>query len=111
MPPIKSRQKAVDFAYKEIQELCDANGANMVILVIPRTINDNPKDRLDAFSSHVVHTLEPLIEKLSEPTEEVWSESYRFWRGNPPEMVDTHPNTHMHTAIAEILIGAINKSN
>lgn len=107
MPPIKSRQKAVDFAYKEIQELCDANGANMVILVIPRTINDNPKDRLDAFSSHVVHTLEPLIEKLSEPTQEVWSESYRFWRGNPPKMVDTHPNAHMHAAIAEILIGAI----
>jgi len=45
MPPIKSRQKAVDFAYKEIQELCDANGVNMVILVIPRTINDNPKVR------------------------------------------------------------------
>jgi hypothetical protein len=106
-PPIKSRQKAVDFAYKEIEQLCDANGANMVIVVLARTINDSPKDNLDGFSNHLVHTLKPLKEKLSEPSQENWSKSYRFWRGNPLVMVDTHPNIHMHKEIAKILIGAI----
>ncbi|TDI93821.1 MAG: SGNH/GDSL hydrolase family protein [Caldithrix sp.] len=105
--PITSREKAVNFAYKEIQQLCSSNGARMLILVIPGGINDHPKDSLDAFSWRVVRTLEPLTRRLPEPTPEAWAASYKFWRGYPPRIVDHHPSARMHAAIAETLIGAI----
>ena len=75
--------------------------------VAPRTIDDNPKDRLDAFSWRIVNTLEYLTKKLPQPTDEAWSEKYTFWRGNPPQPVDSHPNAVMHAAIAEKLVEAI----
>ncbi len=105
--PTTSRQKVVNFAYKEIQELCNNNAASMLIAVIPKNINDNPKDRLDASSWRTVYTLEYLTRKLPQPTKEAWSLNYKFWRGNPPHLVDHHPNTRMHAAIAEELIDAI----
>ena len=79
----------------------------MLIVVIPGSINDNPKDRLDASSWRIVHTLESLTRRLAQPTEEGWSASYNFWRGTPPQLVDGHPNTIMHAAIAEELTMAI----
>ncbi len=105
--PITSRQKAVEFAYTEIQKLCTANNASMLIVAIPISIDDYPKDRLDASSWRIVHTLKPLTERLPQPTQEAWSASYRVWRGTPAELVDDHPNTRMHAAIAEQLIGEI----
>jgi len=106
-PPITSRQKAVEFAYTEIQELCSANNASMLIVVIPISIDDYPKDRLDASSWRIVHTLELLTRELPQPTQEAWSANYGFWRGTPRELVDKHPNSRMHAVIAEQLIGAI----
>ncbi len=79
----------------------------MIIAVLPRTIDDYPEDNLSVFSNHLVDTLKPLKEKLSEPTQQNWSKTYRFWRGNPPVMVDSHPNVHMHEEIAKILIAHI----
>ncbi len=106
-PPVSSRQKAVDFAYQEILDLCHAHDARMLILVIPAGTQDDPKDRLEAFSGRIVHTMDPLKRRLPQPTEQAWAREYRIWRGNPPELVDGHPSIRMHAVIAERLIEAI----
>jgi hypothetical protein len=106
--PISSaRQKVVDFAFAEIQRLCSENNARMLVVLIPRSIDDYPVDSLASITAQKVHTLEFLTKEIAEPTAKNWSLNYRFWRGNPPEMVDTHPNVHMHSIIANQLIDAV----
>jgi hypothetical protein len=105
--PATSRQRVVDFVYREIQRLCNANGATMLMLVLPHKIDDSPTDQLDTFSFPVVHTLPVLTRELPEPTQRKWEASYSFWRGDPPKIVDRHPNARMHAAIAAILVEAI----
>ena len=105
--PLSSRQRAVDFAYGEIQSLCKANGAEMLILVLSNVMSDRPRDRLDAFTGAVVDPAESLVRGLPEPTVKAWERDYYFWRGDPPQIVDSHPNARMHARIAEVLVDTI----
>jgi hypothetical protein len=105
--PLVSEQKAVDFAYGEIRDLCTAIGAEMIVLALPRSINDAPKHRLRGLSVPVVRVLADLRERLPVATREAWEADYCFWRGDPPKIVDDHPNAHTHEIIAEVLAEAI----
>lgn len=108
--PATSTQSVIDYTYKEIQTLCAVNGARMMIVVLPRSIDDGLANQLDAFSSQVVDVLEPLAESLQEKTARAWRTAYYFWGGNPPGIVDAHPNALMHAEIAKVLVEALRLS-
>ena len=105
--PMKCRQRVVDYSYGEINRLCTANNGKLIVLAVPGSIHQRPKDRLDSLPCRIVFTLEKLIDRLPEATQEAWQRHYCCWGGKPSRIVDRHPNAEMHAAVSEILVEAI----
>ena len=86
--------------------LCEQNGAQLVIVRIPRP----PGEKVDAptfaapAGATLIDTQPALLSILSDQTEQGWLQQYAFWRGTPARIVDRHPNALMHRAIAWAVI-------
>lgn len=91
---------------REIASLCEQNGAQLVIVRIPRP----PGEKVDAptfaapAGAILIDTQPALLSILSDQTEQGWLQQYAFWRGTPARIVDRHPNALMHRAIAWAVI-------
>ncbi|MCP5103991.1 MAG: hypothetical protein GY950_11460 [bacterium] len=105
--PAQSREAVVAFTYKEIEKVCRAHGAQMVVLKLYMNLGDFPVYGLDELGIPMVDTLEPLVSKLPERTTRAWSEQYQFMKGNPPRLVDVHPNEEAHKIIAGAIVDRI----
>jgi hypothetical protein len=105
--PARSRQRVVDYAYKEIEEVCREYGANMLVLKLYSGINNRSPDELGNLSSPVIDTLPVLSSGLPEKTDKEWRERYYLRAGDPPRVVDSHPNEAAHRLIAEAIVNAI----
>jgi hypothetical protein len=103
--PAASRQQVIDYAYREIRRLCEENGAEMIIVAIPRAIGDRAKDQLNGLADRVIDVWPTLVQRLPERSPQVWDASFKFW-GNG-QIVDNHPNARMHKYIAEVLADAM----
>jgi len=99
--PIADGQRIVDYVYGEIGKLCEENRAKMIVVVLGDSVNTKNRHVLDRIPNALVvdaHTA--LIERLPEPSEEAYTKAYCHWRGNPPVLVDGHPNARAHRIIA-----------
>jgi hypothetical protein len=105
--PAGSRQKVVDFSYKEIEKICHAYGAKMLVLKLHAGINSRSPDNLMNLSSPVIDTLPLLSSGLPEKTDGQWREHYFLRAGNPPRIVDGHPNEEAHRLIAQTIVNGI----
>ena len=106
-PPLDSEQRAVDYAFEAIRAIAATSGAELLVLSLPRSIDDVPRHHLERLSVPVVSMLEPLEERLPEPTQAAWATDYYIWGGVPPRILDRHPSARMHGIIADVLSGAI----
>jgi hypothetical protein len=105
--PARSRQSVVDYAYKEIEEVCREYGAKMLVLKLYSGINNRSPDKLENLSSPVVDTLPVLSSRLPEKTDRQWREHYYLRAGDPPRVVDSHPNEVAHRLIAQTIVDEI----
>lgn len=83
----------------------------MLVLALSRNINDYPREALRQGPWHYVETLDQLRTRLEDPSDASWEKAYAIWRGDPPKIVDRHPNARMNAAIAEILVAAVRESD
>lgn len=105
--PAGDKERIVYSAYDEIQQLCIEHDAKMLVLKLYQhwwPLNST-KDLSDRF--HVVDTLPPLDAELHEKTRAAWSRKYHFWRGQPPQIVDTHMNSEANVIIAKAIHDAV----
>jgi hypothetical protein len=105
--PVESEAAVVEYTYKEIEKICRANGARMVILKLYMGLEEMPSYGVETLGIPVVDTLEPLASHLPERTMETWRMTYQFMKGKPPRLVDIHPNAAAHRIIADTVISKI----
>ena len=81
----------------------------MLILKMPGGFNDPPpyRDRLPDLDCTVADPFEALVAELPEASYEAWERHYYFWRGEPLQQVDRHPNEASHTILARVIAQAI----
>jgi hypothetical protein len=58
----------------------------------------------------VVRAQEVLNGRVPEATKEAYQRRFAHWRGQPPELVDTHPNSAAHEIIADAIVAAIERA-
>lgn len=105
--PAISPEAIVRFAYTEIQRVCRIYGAQMVVLKLYAGLNNDPTYGLENLGIPVIDTLEPLASQLPERTKQAWEMEYAFTKGNPPRLVDIHPNANAHRIIAQTIVERI----
>lgn len=105
--PAESNEAAVRFAYREIEKVCRAHGAEMLVVKLYMGLEEMPDFGLDDLGYRVVDTFGPLVSGLPERTMRAWRMKYQFMKGNPPRLVDVHPNAAAHQIIADAIVDKI----
>jgi len=114
--PTKNRSAVIQYAYGEIFKLTEQNGAKLIIVVLGENYHPVPVQK-DLFPTDalLVDAQGELLNRLSTIDENSYQKQYSHWRGDPPRLVDGHPNEYAHRIIAETIVsqimGSLNKTN
>jgi hypothetical protein len=103
-------QKIVDEAYGELAQICAENHARLIIVILrPWTHTDDPYSLSRIPNAQIIDAHAALMRRLSIASVEEYAKDYCHCRGNPPVLIDPHPNAHAHWLIAEEIAPVIRK--
>lgn len=91
--PTANSAAVIRHAYGEIQRVAEENGAKVIIVVMGSNHDPVPV-RQDLLSNKAViaDAHGALLKKLPVVDRENYQKHYAHWQGNPPRLVDGHPN-------------------
>ncbi|MCX5871959.1 MAG: hypothetical protein NTY51_01820 [Deltaproteobacteria bacterium] len=103
--PWQNSEKITRKVYAEIAAICKKHGAKMVLVVLgmDNTIPAVPES-LEKLNVKIVNAQLGLIERLKINSTEEYANSYYHWAGDPPKVVDMHPNVGAHEIIAATIV-------
>ncbi len=111
--PAENEAEVVLAAYREIYALCRAAGSLMVVVRLSQPLDQAPPP-LGGLGREegalVVRAQEALNRQVPEGTKEAYHRRFAHWRGDPPRLVDTHPNPAAHAIIADEIVAAIERA-
>ena len=106
--PSRDYEGALRAAYAEIAEIAAEHGARMFIVLLdgagqqaefPAATPNAPLAVIDAQAA--------LLSRLDEISPQAFLRKYGHWRGDPPQLVDPHPNAKAHAIIARAILKGI----
>jgi hypothetical protein len=106
--PSHDYEAVIRAAYTEIAEIAAAQHARMFVVLLddagerayfPGAEPNAPFEVIDAQGA--------LLSRLHAPTPRAFLRQYAHWRGDPPQLVDVHPNSKAHAIIAEAVLEGI----
>jgi len=106
--PTTNHRAVIQHAYGEIHSVAEKNGATLIIVILGNTIHPVPVQR-DLLPKNVivVDAHKAMLERLPTKDTNSYRKHYYHWRGNPPRIVDAHPNEKAHRIIAETIISQL----
>lgn len=106
--PSEDAGRIVERVYGDIAGVCEASGTVLIVLVLGRTCDpvDIPWNRLPE-DAIVVDAHRAMLDSLAVRSPEEYDRAYAIWRGDPPVLVDRHPNERAHRIIAGALVSAV----
>jgi len=106
--PFDDRNLLVHQVYGSIAKLSKEHQAEMLILLMSCSYQEIPEP-LRGLGVPIVDGKASLYNRLDTKTSEAFARTYLHWYGDPPELIDSHPNELAHSIYAEVLEGAIRK--
>ncbi len=80
----------------------------MIIVMLDKGIPPIPRDSLDSVSGvTVIDAYANLASRLPSYNNRAFLRAYAHWRGDPPMLVDDHPNAEAHRLVAEMILLAV----
>jgi hypothetical protein len=106
--PTERWLELVRAVYAEFGDIADEYGARLIIVGLAY---DHAPQALDpkVFPANaiIVYAHDALVDALPRPDQENYDKEYAHWRGDPPEIVDIHPNRAAHRIIANAILEGI----
>jgi hypothetical protein len=98
--------------YADLAEVAHANGARMAIVRLDHPFATHYQ-QFKALWPRVlfVDAQAALDAEVPERTAEAYQKRFAHWRGDPPVLVDTHPNPAAHTLVAREVVRALRRSS
>jgi len=102
--PTFNGDAVAEIAFKEMAQVCRSAGARMVIVVLGGDARPmRVPEGLTTLGVPIVNAHAALLSRLPEQTDEAYFREYAHFRGDPPRMIDEHPNPRAHAVIAETI--------
>ncbi|MFC2150169.1 hypothetical protein ACFLQV_01570 [Calditrichota bacterium] len=104
-----NQKRLTGFFYSKLVDLCLENDAKPVIVCIGSDpVSPQTQEIFENIDSAVVvNAVDSMYSQLDEPTREQYYMRYGFWSGDPPELVDKHPNAKSHEETGRLIADAI----
>lgn len=109
--PAKNLDKVIKYAYEEIARVAEDNGAKVIIVIL----GDNHhavqiRKNLFPDKAILVDAHSALLKRLPVVDEQNYLRQYGHCHGDPPTIVDRHPNEKAHKIIAEEIVEQIKQN-
>ena len=99
--PVQDSERIIRATYSQIADLARDHGARMLIVVLRLGCGETAADEVAGIvGARVVNAHAILCLRLGGGN---WDRAYSFWAGQPPKVVNRHPNPAAHRIIAEQL--------
>ncbi len=106
-------QEVVDAVYGELERLCAKTGARMVIVILDKVVPSGERETLNTQSAAIADAHTALVTRIPDGPiahrNMMYQWQYGHWRGEPPVMVDDHPNRLAHEIITQEIIAALER--
>jgi hypothetical protein len=91
--------------YREIAQVCKDNGATMILVRLSHPLERHHQELKDLYGDVVYVDAQAVLDAaVPHGDKAAYYRRFGHWRGDPPALVDTHPNPAAHRVIAaEIL--------
>lgn len=105
--PASDPYQVIRSAYQEMADIARQHDARLVVLMMSNAERFSVEPDLFPTDALLVNAEQALEQRLDEKSLSAYQ--WRYWqvRGNPPQIIDEHPNALAHRIIAETLAGAI----
>ena len=107
--PELDRGKVVRLCYGEIAKLCQAAGARMLVVMLGGEEAAAQAQLAGIAGVEIVAAERALRAALGEHSQADYDRAYGHWRGEPPQLLDTHPNALAHERIAASILATLNR--
>jgi hypothetical protein len=109
--PAANREKVIKYAYEKITRVAEDNGAKVIIVILGSS-HHAVQIQKDLFPEKaiLVDAHSALLKKLPVINEESYIRQYGRSHGDPPTMIDPHPNEKAHRIIAEEIVQQIKQN-
>ncbi len=110
-----SEDEIVAFVHAEVEALCARSGANLVYVRIDESLPPAPlpaamlraRCTIADASAELLARLHPREGASPQELRELYQRAYAHWAGDPPQIVDLHPNPAAHRVIADTILRAV----
>jgi hypothetical protein len=94
--------------YAEIADICTRSGSQMVILRLSHPLERHYQQLKELQGRALIVDAQATLDaQVPEATTEAYYKRFGHWRGDPPVLVDTHPNPAAHRIIADEVLRRI----
>jgi uncharacterized membrane protein (Fun14 family) len=111
--PTNSKKELIKYIYKRVNDIAKENGAKLVIVALGNNVNpvevkglSFPPDALFINAQEILRK-QVNINHNGDLNNNNYRKDYAHWRGNPPKVIDTHPNERAHKIIADAIVATI----
>ena len=111
LPPVASAEEIEASVYPEIAKLCADHGARLVVVVIEnRWELWSEPDSIRALGLPIAWGTKRMRDQLSEQSPRAYKLAYLHVAGEPPDLIDPHPNARAHAVIAEEIVDVLQRT-
>jgi hypothetical protein len=108
-PPELDRCKVVRLCYSEFARLGREAGARVLVVMLGDEERGAREELQKIEGLQIVDAERALRGALGKHTQSDYQLAYGHWRGEPPQLLDTHPNAVAHGRIAEAILQALSR--
>jgi hypothetical protein len=106
--PADDHEAVIRAVYTEIAQIAIEQNARMIVVLLDKAGEEAHFPGAEANASfEVVDAQAALLSRLHPSNPGAFLRRYAHWRGDPPQLVDVHPNPRAHAIIAEAVIDAV----
>jgi hypothetical protein len=91
--------------YREIAQICKDNGAAMVLVRLSHPLERHHQELKELYGDVAYVDAQAVLDAaVPRSDKEAYYRRFAHWRGEPPVLVDTHPNPEAHGLIAREIL-------
>lgn len=94
--------------YREIAQICKDNAATMVLVRLSHPLERHHQELKELYRDVVYVDAQAVLDAgVPEGGPDAYYRRFGHWRGDPPVLVDTHPNPEAHAIIAREILARL----
>lgn len=112
LPEVATVEEVEAYLYPELARLCQESGARLVAVAVEtRWQYWTAPESLKALGIPIAHGAERMRALLPELTPKAYKLRYLHVAGDPPVLIDPHPNALAHSVIADEIVRVLERMN